>query len=232
MRFILTFVFMLLGTLGNAQSVEERLNLCIEESQHIITLSKAWRRSLEEMGETPTAGQFARILTALETASAVNEMFSLLPDESLKGTDLKATYYSFLEPTVIRNNLIEGMVIEAFEEPTKYEALAEYIAQCSRNFGGETYNLRDEVFRLQSLISDFEEKFQSLEIELQESKQLIRSRNQSLENRNRELQILTEERAILDKKLETLCIWMKTYRHLDVLDKKVSVDGESYYLCK
>ena len=34
------------------------------------------------------------------------------------------------------------------------------------------------------------------------------------------------------QRVERLCIWMKTYGHLDVLDKSFPFDGAQYKLCK
>ena len=188
-RGLLIFCLSLFGTCTYAQSVEERLTECIAQSQRVVKYAIAWRTSLENIGESARPREFAEIITSY----AYEELLKGTV-ESLKSNDDPLKIVKDIEqasnPILIRTELIEGMVDEAFTEQNRFEAMAEYISACTNNFGGDTYTLQDKIRILEEQLVKAEE-----------------------EKRTSDVKFKADLRSELDpykKRVDTHCTWMRT----------------------
>ena len=97
---------------------------------------------------------------------------------------------------------------------------------------------KDELSRTQTRISEFQDELQVTKDELSRTQTRISEFQDELsrtQTRISEFQQLPsiEVYLLAVQRVERLCIWMKTYRHLDVLDKwQFPFDGAQYKLCK
>jgi len=212
MRTLLSVVLIALGSMSGAQSVEDRLSSCIERSLDIITYAKAWKESIEAIGETAKAYEFADMLTAESESAAVSGVLIDMLEAKEEHEVILETVRNVTKPVYLESRLIEEMVEEAFTDRANFDAMAEYISQCQSDFGGETYSLQDQISELRA-----------------ELREVILSKEALITDHKKEISTIT---APLIKRADTLCLWMKTYNHMDVLQKKVFVYGKYYDLCE
>ena len=211
MRTFLSIVLIALGSMSSAQSVEERLSSCIERSLDIITYAKAWKESIEAIGETAKAYEFADMLTAVSESAAVSGVLIDMLEAKEEHEVILETVRNVTKPVYLESRLIEEMFEEAFTDRANFDAMAEYISQCQSDFGGETYSLQDQIDQLRSEIRD-----------------MILDKERLIQDYEKQLSAIS---GPLVKRADTLCLWMDTYKHMDVLQKKVFYEGKYYDLC-
>ena len=152
------------------------------------------------------------MLTAMSESAAVSAvLLDLLKAEEEHAVILE-TVRNVTKPVYLEGRLIREMVEEAFVHGAKFDAMAEYISQCQSDFGGETYSLQDQISELRA-----------------ELREVILSKEALITDHKKEISTIT---APLIKRADTLCLWMETYKHKDVLQKKVFVYGKYYDLCE
>ena len=201
LRVLLILTTTIFGTNTYAQSVEERLQECIAQSQRIVRYADAWKSSLEVIGERARPWEFAEIVTSYAYQDLLDGTV-----ESLKSNDDPLEIVKDIEkawdPIVLRTDLIEGMVDEAFTGENQFEAMAEYISACTNNFGGETYTLQDVIEGLELSISQANKDKDTLEatLEKQISDLNNRLKTATVLLQNSEAKLLEYEQTIIDLK--------------------------------
>lgn len=166
LRALLILTTTIFGTNTYAQSVEERLQECIAQSQRIVRYADAWKSSLEVIGERARPWEFAEIVTSYAYQDLLDGTV-----ESLKSNDDPLEIVKDIEkawdPIVLRTDLIKEMVEEAFDDESRFDAMAEYISACTNNFGGETYKLQDVIQDLEITLSQANKDKDTLEAKLE-----------------------------------------------------------------
>lgn len=166
LRTLLIIATATFGTNTFAQSIEERLQECIAQSQRVVRYADAWKASLEVIGERARPREFAEIVTSYAYEDLLNGTI-----ESLKSNDDPIEIVSDIElatdPIQLRTDLIEGMVDEAYAGENRFEAMAEYISACTENFGGETYQLQDIIEELEIALLQVNKDKDTLEAKLE-----------------------------------------------------------------
>ena len=74
---------------------------------------------------------------------------------------------------------------------------------------------------IQAQLTDIQAQFADTNEELRKTKDEL-SKTQTL---------ISEGEILTIQRVQRLCVWMKTYRHLDVLDRSFPFDGKQYKLC-
>ena len=82
-------------------------------------------------------------------------------------------------------------------------------------------NLIAQLTGTQTQLTDIQAQFADTDAELQKTKDEL-SKTQTL---------ISQGEILAIQRVQRLCIWMKTYQHLDVLDRSFPFDGKQYKLC-
>lgn len=82
-------------------------------------------------------------------------------------------------------------------------------------------NLIDQLTGTQAQLTDIQAQFADTNAELQKTKDEL-SKTQTL---------ISQGEILAIQRVQRLCIWMKTYQHLDVMDRSFPFDGKRYKLC-
>jgi len=210
-----------------AQTVEQRLVDCIVQSQGILTYANAWRESVEKVGETARPSEFADLLFGTTKSDSLMQTITPMLENKESHADISEQLALINDQIDLRIGLVEEMVTESFKDRRNYEAMAEFISQCSQNFGGEVYTLQEEVETLtEDLAAALLKNIRDKDV-FEASIRILEAQNQKLIEENAKL----TELELYIKRADTLCIWMKTYNHLDVLEKQVFLYGKKYDLC-
>ena len=143
-KFLVAVISVLWGSSVQAQSKEELLPICIEDSQEIIAYSRALQSGISSIGETLRPRKLAAIFLNIEE----NELLQrLLKDSLAEGADPKSielelsSGFARLEK---QKDLISDMLEEAFKESLEFEKLSLFISGCTNAFGGEVYTMQEE----------------------------------------------------------------------------------------
>jgi hypothetical protein len=73
-NFLVAIITVLWGSSVQAQSKEELLPICIEESQEIIKFAQAFRSGVSSIGETMRPSAFASMVLAPEEKELLKEL--------------------------------------------------------------------------------------------------------------------------------------------------------------
>jgi len=163
-----------------AQSVEEQLTICIEESQDILRYAAAWRKSVEEIGESPRPSEFADLLTSSNEVDTMTSVLKQVMEGSIESTDIPTVYEAKAAPVFLRNELIRNMVQEAFNGSNEFGEMARYISLCSYNFGGNVVKLEELNIKLERQIDQLERSNSDLANMVAE----VGAKNKELNDRN------------------------------------------------
>ena len=191
----------IVGTHAYAQSIEERLQECIAQSQRVLRYADAWKASLEVIGERARPREFAEIVTSYAYEDLLKGTI-----KSLKSNDDPVEIVSDIElatdPIQLRTDLIEGMVDEAYAGENRFEAMAEYISACTENFGGETYQLQDIIEELEIALSQVNKDKDTLKAKLENqiSDLTKRLKTATVLLENKEAKLLEYEQTIIGLK--------------------------------
>ena len=82
-------------------------------------------------------------------------------------------------------------------------------------------NLIAQLTGTQAQLTDIQAQFADADEELRKTKDEL-SKTQTL---------ISDGEILAIQRVQRLCIWMKTYQHLDVLDRSFPFDGKQYKLC-
>jgi hypothetical protein len=82
-------------------------------------------------------------------------------------------------------------------------------------------NMMAQLTDTQAQLTDIQAQFADTNEELRKTKDEL-SKTQTL---------ISEGEILTIQRVQRLCVWMKTYRHLDVLDRSFPFDGKQYKLC-
>jgi len=216
------FIIMFFGTSAGAQSVDQRqLSKCVAESQETIALALAWKESIEAIGEEPRPFIFADQILAGYKDTLLRDTYKML-EEGTDAAEVMSSLEDSYDRIQFRVDLISDMVKEAYEASNDFVKLAEYVTQCASGYGGEFYTQQNEIADLRKQVADLTNEL--AEKVIQQDEKL----------RQLEVKHKADTRSLMDpyiKRIETLCILMKDFNHLDVLEKQVFVYGRKYDLC-
>lgn len=221
-------ILLWIGTICGAQTVEQRLVDCIGHSQGILSYANAWRESMEKIGETARPSEFADLLLGTTKSETFTQTIMPMLENEENHADISAQLELINDQIDLRTRLVEEMVTESFKDRKNYEAMAEFISQCTQNFGGEVYTLQEEIETLtEDLAAALLKNLRDKDF-FEASIKSLEAQNKNLMKENAKL----TELELYIKRSDTLCIWMKTYNHLDVLEKQVFLYGKKYDLCE
>ena len=147
-KFLVAIIIVLWGSSVQAQSKEELLPICIEESQEIIKFAQAFRSGVSSIGETMRPSAFASMVLAPEEKELLKELLlkSITAEANPKNIELElSSGFARLET---KKDLISDMLEEAFEESLEFEQMSLFIAGCTNAFGDEVYTLQEKVDEL------------------------------------------------------------------------------------
>lgn len=214
LRILIILYISIFGTTIYAQPVEKNLSRCIADSQEVIQYAKLFKATFEANGELFYPSDIAYIMTAEDVEALLNDTTKSLrvnadTPEIIKEIEKVSKRIS------LQRELVAEMVEEAFNEEFEYDKMGEFISACATNFGGETYTMQDEITQLNEKLIKAEEEKRELE---EKFKSDLYSK-------------LQDKVAPLEKRVNTLCIRMRTFEHSDVLQEKVFVYGTYYDLC-
>jgi len=139
-----------------AQSVEEQLVTCIEDSQDILRYAEAWRKSVKEIGESPRPSEFADLLTSSKEVDTMASVLKQVIEGTIESTDIPTIYEAEAVPIFLENELIRNMVKEAFDGSNEFGEMARYISLCSNNFGGDVVKLEEVNIQLERQVRELE----------------------------------------------------------------------------
>ena len=238
--FILLMLFF--GTSVSAQSVDQRkLSECIIEANEILEFADAWRQTLEAKRERARPWDTASFYRIREMQQVVGDALVRLEAKEAHEDILKAIEKA-AEPILLREDLIEAMIEEAYNGSGGYTETAVFISQCATNYGGELFTLEDEIAglrkeitqlkqekgdvekRLNKRIQDLEERYQRT---VADYRQTIEAADEEIQNKERRDNLL----ELYAKRNERLCFWAKGLNHTSILEANVFVNGEIYNPC-
>lgn len=174
-----------------AQSVEEQLVTCIEDSQDILRYAEAWRKSVKEIGESPRPSEFADLLTSSKEVDTMASVLRKVMEGTIESTDISTIYEAEAVPIFLENELIRNMVQEAFNSSNEFGEMARYISLCSNNFGGDVVKLEEVNIQLERQVRELEYSNSDLAkmvTEEEELKKELNERNIALVAKNVTLQ--------------------------------------------
>jgi chemotaxis protein MotB len=169
-KFLVAIMTVLWGSSVQAQSKEELLPICIEESQEIIKFAQAFRSGVSSIGETMRPSAFASMVLAPEEKELLKELLlkSITAEANPKNIELElSSGFARLET---KKDLISDMLEEAFEENLEFEQMSLFIAGCTNAFGDEVYNLQEKVDELSEENETVERKLKATEKALEIAK--------------------------------------------------------------
>ena len=169
-KFLVAIMTVLWGSSVHAQSKEELLPICIEQSQEIIAFSRAIKSGLSSVGETMTPRELIEIFFNVGENEFLKELLltSMAAGADTKNIELELSIgVASLET---RKDLLSDMLEEAFEESREFEKMSLFIAGCTNAFGDEVYNLQEKVDELSEENETVERKLKATEKALEIAK--------------------------------------------------------------
>lgn len=237
---LLFFVLLFLGTSVSAQSVDQRkLSKCITEANEILEFADAWRQTLEAKGERARPWDTASFYRIREMQQVVGDALVRLEAKEAHEDILKAIEIA-AEPILLREDLIEAMIKEAYDKSGEYDEIAVFISQCATNYGGELFTLEDEIAELRKQLgklkndnSELTQQKDALEANLNTQIRNLRTMlSNNKINYEKRLKARRDDMiAPYKKRIKTLCNGMRAFNHNSFLTQKVYVNNEFYNLC-
>ena len=150
------------------------------------------------------------------------------PTAEVKSTDNGWRYEDTLSGSVwyLREAKRRSWVIDGISEDGHFSAdcidLADSVSQVVMIIKPRLdENLIAQLTGTQTQLTDIQAQFADTDAELQKTKDEL-SKTQTL---------ISQGEILAIQRVQRLCIWMKTYQHLDVLDRSFPFDGKQYKLC-
>ena len=230
---------------ASAQALDQRqLIRCTHDSKMIIDFAMAVRETYEKLGEETRPVDVSSKLYSPRALNQLREEISKRLEVKEDHEDILAVINQASAKLELIERITSNMIEEAYESPTRYEKMAEYIVQCANNFGGEVYTLEDEIedLRVQERVlkrekANLEERLNTQKEKLEEQfniqKKILEQRLshtiEAYENRLNQSQGSIV--APFEERIRILCSGMKAFNHTEFLEKKVYIDSEFYDLC-
>lgn len=218
----------------SSQALDQRqLIRCTHDSKQIIDFAMAVRETYEKLGEKTRPVDVSSKLYSPRTLNQLREDVSKRLEVKEDHEDILAVINQAFAKLELIERITSNMIEEAYESPTRYEKMAEFIVQCANNFGGEVYTLEDEIEDLRVQERVLKREKANLEERLNTQKMNFEKRLSKAirvyENRLNQSQGSIV--APFEERIRILCSGMKAFNHTEFLEKKVYIDSEFYDLC-
>jgi outer membrane murein-binding lipoprotein Lpp len=187
LRALLILTVTIFGTNTYAQSVEERLPLCIVEADQLLVQGNATKTALEASYNKVRAADVVEVMFAPELFEIFNEAL----EESVKEGELASQVEGRAKikggPLIQKVGLVIDLLEEDWEKTGYNKATAAYIAACINNFGDEVETQAEQIAALQELNNDLQIKITEMENQLKAANTEA-ARNEVLRNNISKLQ--------------------------------------------
>ena len=187
LRAFFIFATIVFATSTQAQSVEERLPLCIVEADQLLVQGNATKTALEASYGKVRATDVLDVMFA----SALFGIFEEALEESVKKGELASQIEERAKikgrPLIQKVGLVGDLLEENWEKSGTNKAKAKYIAACINNFGDEVETQAEQIAALQELNNDLEIKITKMENQLKSANTEV-ARNEVLRNNISKLQ--------------------------------------------
>lgn len=149
MRLFLYILMICAVTVVNAQTVEERLPLCIKDAQVLIEKGRATRKAFEAIDYPSTPSSVAELLFNDERIRLIGNIFQKAVDEDKRASEIEQLFEIAVPPFERKVGLVADMFAEAWNGDSEYTHQAGYIAECVNNFDGLTETQASRIFELE-----------------------------------------------------------------------------------
>jgi len=149
MRLLFYVLLVCAGTVVSAQTVEERLPLCITEANELIEKGSATRKAFEAIDYPSTPSSVAGLLFSDERIQLIGNVFKKAVDEDKRASEIEPLIELAAPPFERKIGLVADMFAEAWNGEGEYVRQAEYIAACVNNFDGLTETQASRIFELE-----------------------------------------------------------------------------------